>query len=188
MADSAQGVVLTFAGRAREGRDILARVRQELLDSGYLVQLTAIDIPYGVAIVQAGDFAGGVAHLEQCIATFSGWRNKRMLAWAHLALGEIYRGLAAQRPPMRVLRQNVRFFAGALPAAKRRAREHLQEAVRYAQAADTPGTLAQALAGLGFLSAASGQSAESRLYLEEAQQIAAELGAEKLAGRIAAAL
>ena len=188
MADSAQGVVLTFAGRAEEGRDLLARVRQELIETGYLVQLTAIDIPYGVALVGSGDFAGGVAHLEHCIATFSSWRNKRMLAWAHLALGEIYRGLAAQRPPMRVLRQKVRFFAGALPSAKRRAREHLQEAVRCAQAADTPGMLAQALAGLGFLSAASGPSAESRGYLEEARQIAEELGAEKLAARIAAAL
>jgi hypothetical protein len=49
--------------------------------------------------VQSGDYADGVAHLEQCIATFSTWRNKRMLAWAHLALGEIYRGLAAKRPP-----------------------------------------------------------------------------------------
>jgi class 3 adenylate cyclase/tetratricopeptide (TPR) repeat protein len=188
MADSAQGVVLTFAGRAEEGRDILARVRQELLDTGYLVQLTAIDIPYGLAMVGSGDFARGVAHLEQCIATFSGWRNKRMLAWAHLALGEIYRGLASQRPSIRMLRQNVRFFAGALPVAKRRAREHLQEAVRYAQAADTQGMLAQALAGLGFLGAASGQRTESRLYLEEAQQIAEDLGAEKLAARIAAAL
>ncbi|MET0792427.1 MAG: AAA family ATPase, partial [Polyangiaceae bacterium] len=188
MADSAQGVVLTFAGRAEEGRDILARVRQELLDAGYLVQLTAIDIPYGLAMVGSGDFAGGVAHLEQCIATFSGWRNKRMLAWAHLALGEIYRGLGSQRPSIRMLRQNVRFFAGALPVAKRRAREHLQEAVRYAQAADTQGMLAQALAGLGFLGAASGQRTESRLYLEEAQQIAEDLGAEKLAARIAAAL
>ncbi|MEZ0277923.1 MAG: adenylate/guanylate cyclase domain-containing protein [Methylibium sp.] len=188
MADSAQGVVLTFAGRAEEGRDILARVRQELLDAGYLVQLTAIDIPYGLAMVGSGDFARGVAHLEQCIATFSGWRNKRMLAWAHLALGEIYRGLASQRPSIRMLRQNVRFFAGALPVAKRRAREHLQEAVRYAQAADTQGMLAQAVAGLGFLGAASGQRTESRLYLEEAQQIAEDLGAEKLAARIAAAL
>ena len=87
-----------------------------------------------------------------------------------------------------MLRQNVRFFAGALPVAKRRAREHLQEAVRYAQAADTQGMLAQALAGLGFLGAASGQRTESRLYLEEAQQIAEDLGAEKLAARIAAAL
>ena len=188
LAVSASHGKLTFAGRAEEGRDILARVRQELLDTGYLVQLTAIDIPYGLAMVGSGDFARGVAHLEQCIATFSGWRNKRMLAWAHLALGEIYRGLASQRPSIRMLRQNVRFFAGALPVAKRRAREHLQEAVRYAQAADTQGMLAQALAGLGFLGAASGQRTESRLYLEEAQQIAEDLGAEKLAARIAAAL
>jgi hypothetical protein len=48
--------------------------------------------------------------------------------------------------------------------------------------------LAQALAGLGFLGRGSGQSAESRLYLEEARQIAEDLGAEKLVARITAAL
>ncbi|HWM30823.1 MAG TPA: hypothetical protein VNO69_03865 [Methyloceanibacter sp.] len=60
--------------------------------------------------------------------------------------------------------------------------------MRFAQAADTPGLLAQALASLGFLSAASGQHTESREYLEEARQIADELGALKLSTRIAAAL
>jgi tetratricopeptide (TPR) repeat protein len=187
MADSAQAVVLAGAGRP-EGIDMLARLRDEVIGCGYLVQLTAIDIPYGLALVQSGDYAGGVAHLEQCIATFSTWRNKRMLAWAHLALGEIYRGLADQRPSLRVLRQNARFFVGALPGARRRAREHLEAAVRFAQAADTPGLLAQALAGLGLLGASSSQRAESREYLEEARQIADELGAEKLSSRIAAAL
>jgi hypothetical protein len=180
--------VLVSGGRAPEAVEILGRVRAQLVQSGYLVQLTAVDIPYGIAKVQAGDVAGGVAHLDQCIATFSGWRNQRMLAWAHLALGEIYRGLAAKRPPVKVLRRNVRFFAGALPSAKRRAREHLEQAVRFAQKADTPGLLAQGLAGLGFLSASAGQHAGSRHYLEEARQLAEELGAEKLAARIAAAL
>jgi class 3 adenylate cyclase len=188
MADSAQGVVLAGAGRTDEASGILSRVRAQLLESGYLVQLTAIDIPYGGAMVQSGDIAGGVAHLERCIETFSTWRNKRMLAWAHLVLGEIYRGLAAKRPPIRLLRQNARFFVGALPAAKRRARMHLEEAVRFAQEADTPGLLAQALAGLGFLGAASGQQVDSRQYLEEARQIADKLGAAKLTARIAAAL
>ncbi|MGV1013944.1 MAG: hypothetical protein ACOYB4_03140, partial [Methyloceanibacter sp.] len=187
MADSAQGVVLAGAGRA-EATDVLARVREEIIGCGYLVQKTAVDIPYGGALVQSGDYAVGVAHLEHCLATFSTWRNKRMLAWAHLALGEIYRALAAKRPPLRLLRQNARFFIGALPSAKRRAREHLEAAVRYAQEADTQGMLAQALAGLGFLSAGLGQQAEARKYLDEARQIAGTLGAEKLSARIAAAL
>jgi hypothetical protein len=111
-----------------------------------------------------------------------------MLAWAHLALGEIYRGLAGARPSIRLLRQNARFFVAALPGAKRRAREHLEQAVRYAQDADTPGMLAQALASLGLLGAAAGHDAQARGYLEEARAIAEDLGAEKLADRISAAL
>ncbi len=188
MADSAQGVVLAGAGRPGEAKDILARVRALLIETRYLVQLTAIDIPYGVAIAQSGDLAGGVAHLEAAIERFSTWRNQRMLAWAHLALGEIYRGMVGTLPSVKLLRQNARFFVAALPSAKRRAREHLEQAVHYAQAADTPGTLAQALAGLGLLGAASGQGAQSRAYLEEARAIAEALGADKLSARISAAL
>jgi hypothetical protein len=188
MADSAQGAVLASAGRPVEAKAILGRVRALLLETGYLVQLSAIDIPYGLAIAQAGDLAGGVAHLEACIETFSTWRNARMLAWAHLALGELYRALAGARPSVRLLRQNARFFMTALPAAKRRAREHLEQAVHYAQAADTPGMLAQALAGLGLIGATSGQEAQARSYLEEAHAIAEDLGAERLAARISAAL
>ncbi|MCJ7599647.1 MAG: hypothetical protein MUO41_13705 [Methyloceanibacter sp.] len=186
MADTAQGVVLADAGRA-EGRNGLARVRAEVVGCGYLVQLTAIDIPYGAAIVQSGDYAGGVGHLEQCIhlldlaqqadAGLGASRTRRDLSWACGQAASDARSC-----------QNARFFVGALPWAKRRAREHLEAAMRFAQAADTPGLLAQALASLGFLSAASGQHAESREYLEEARQIADELGAEKLSVRIAAAL
>jgi tetratricopeptide (TPR) repeat protein len=188
MADSVQGVVLTGAGRA-EGLEVLTRMRNEVVACGYLLQLSAIDIPYGLAVAQSGDYAGAAAHLERCIASFSTWRNKRMLAWAHLVLGEIYRALAAKQQPLTLsaLRRNARFFLRALPSARRRAREHLEKAVGFAQAADTPGFLAQSLAGLGFLCAASGHHAETRQYLAEAQQIASELGAVKLGARIAAA-
>jgi class 3 adenylate cyclase/tetratricopeptide (TPR) repeat protein len=189
MADSAQGVVLTGAGRAEEGLRILERVRREIIKCGYLVQLTAIEIPCGMAMVGSGDYAGGVADLENTLKRFSSWRNPRMLAWGHLALGEIYLRLAtAERlPPPRLLRKNASFFLRALPAAKRRARRHFEEALRFAQKADTPGFLAQALAGLGFASKATGQAVLAQGYLEEARAIGEGLGAEKLIVRIDAA-
>ena len=94
MAESAQGVVLVGAGRPVEGLSILERLRREVIEASYLVQLTTIEIPCGIAMVLSGNYAGGVADLENTIARFSRWRNKRMLAWGHLALGEVYLSLA----------------------------------------------------------------------------------------------
>jgi tetratricopeptide (TPR) repeat protein len=190
MSDSVQGVVLTGAGRADAGLTILERIRREIIRCGYLVQLTAIEIPCGIAMVRTGDYAGGVADLENTLMRFSKWRNPRMLAWGHLALGEIYLQLATagKLPPARILRKNASFFVRALPGAKRRARKHFEEAVQHAQKADTTGMLAQALAGLGIVSKATGQISLSRGYLEEARAIAEGLNAKKLIARIDAAL
>ena len=87
-----------------------------------------------------------------------------------------------------MLRQNASFFVRAIPGAKRRARRHLEEAVRYAHEADTPGMLAQGLADLGLLSKAAGQLAAAREFLEQARAIAEELGAKTLIARIDAVL
>ncbi len=190
MAESAQGVVLVGAGRPLEALSILGRLRREVIEASYLVQLTLIEIPCGIAMVQSGDYAGGVADLENTLARFARWRNKRMLAWGHLALGEVYLSLATagKLPPSRVLRHNASFFVRAIPAARRRARRHLEEAVRYAHAADAPGVLAQSLADLGLLCKWAGQLPAARKFLEEARAIAEELGAKNLIGRIDAAL
>src|SRR5262249_7143225 len=113
-----------------------------------------------------------------------------MLAWGHLALGEVYLALATsdKLPPTKMLRQNATFFVRALPSAKRRARRHLQEAVRYAREADTPGILAQGLVDLGVLSKWGGQLAPAQKFLEQARAIAEGIGAKTLVGRIDAAL
>lgn len=190
MSDSVQGVVLTGAGRADAGLTILERIRREIIRCGYLVQLTAIEIPCGIAMVGTGDYAGGVADLENTLARFAKWRNPRMLAWGHLALGEIYLQLATagKLPPARIIRKNASFLVRAFPAAKRRARKHFEEAVQFAQKADTTGMLAQALAGLGIVSKATGQLTLAHGYLEEARAIAEGLKATKLIARIDAAL
>ncbi|MGA7456775.1 MAG: hypothetical protein WBW51_05550, partial [Methyloceanibacter sp.] len=146
--------------------------------------------PCGMAMVGTGDYAGGVADLENTLRRFSKWRNPRMLAWGHLALGEIYLQLATagRLPPPRLLRKNASFFVRALPGAKRRARKHFEAAVQFAQKADTAGMLAQALTGLGELSKVTGHPGLARGYLEEARAIAEGLNAEKLIQRIDTAL
>jgi class 3 adenylate cyclase/tetratricopeptide (TPR) repeat protein len=190
MAESAQGVVLVGAGRPAEGLSILERLRREVIDSSYMVQLTAIEIPLGLAMALAGDYAGGVADLENTLKRFSTWRNKRLLAWGNLALGEVYLSLATTEklPAPNILRRNASFFVLALPRAKSRARKHLKEAVRLAQAANAKGTLAQALADLGALSKSTGEQTVARAYFDEARAIATELGIKTLIGRIDAAL
>ena len=190
MADSAQGVVLAGAGQADAALSILERVRREIIRCGYLVQLTAVEIPCGIAMVGTGNYAGGVADLENTLKRFSKWRNQRMMAWGNLALGEIYLQLAmADRlPSARVLRKNASFFVHALPGAKRRARKHFEAAVQFAQKADTAGMLAQALTGLGELTKFAGHVGLARGYLEEARAIAEGLNAEKLIQRIDAML
>jgi class 3 adenylate cyclase/tetratricopeptide (TPR) repeat protein len=190
MAESAQGVVMVGAGRPLEGLGILERLRREVIESSYLVQLTTIEIPCGVAMVLAGDYAGGVADLENTLARFASWRNTRMMAWGHLALGEVYLSLAmsGKLPPPKMLRQNASFFVRAIPSAKRRARRHLEEAIRHASEADTPGILAQGLAALGLLSKWGGQIAPAQKFFAQARAIAEEIGAKTLVGRIDAAL
>lgn len=190
MADSVQGVVLTSAGNAEAGLEILERIRREIIKCGYLVQLTAIEIPCGMAMVGAGNYAGGVADLENTLKRFSTWRNPRMLAWGHLALGEIYLQLATagRLPPARTLRRNASFFLRALPGSRRRARKHFEQAVHHAQKADTTGMLAQALTGLGLVTKVMGHTALAQGYLEEARAIAEGLRAGTLIARIDAAL
>ena len=141
-------------------------------------------------MVGAGDYAGGVADLENTLKRFSTWRNPRMLTWGHLALGEIYLALATadRLPNPRTLRQNASFFLRALPVARRRARKHFEAAMQFAQKADTTGLLAQALAGLGMVTKAMGYASLAQGYLEEARAIAEGLNAAKLIARIDAAL
>jgi hypothetical protein len=172
-----------------EALSILERLRREVITASYLVQLTTIEIPCGVAMVLSGDYAGGVADLENTLARFSAWRNKRMLASGHLALGEVYLSLATsgKSPAPEMLRQNASFAAPAIPSVEGRALRHLEEAVRYASEADTPGLLAQGLADLGLLSKWGGQLAPAREFFEQARAIAEELGAKTLVSRIDAA-
>lgn len=190
MAESAQGIVLVGAGRAADGLTLLERLRREVIEASYLVQLTTIEIPCGLAMVQSGDYGRGVADLKNTLARFAAWRNSRMVAVGHLALGQTYLSLAGAGalPTARALRQNASFFMRALPGARRRARRHFEEAVRFAREADAPGLLAEGLAGLGLLAEAGRRPDAARKLLEEARAIAEEIGAKHLVGRIDAAL
>ena len=71
-----------------------------------------------------------------------------------------------------------------MPFARRRARRHLEEAIRLAREAETSGFEAQALIDMGLLYKASRQPAAARDYFGQARRVAEALGAVELISRI----
>ena len=147
---------------------------------GYLVQLTAVEIPYRYRHAARRRCApGGVAHLKRALGLFADWRNTR-----RVGLGQPRAGghLSATRhqfnelpPQASVLhaQQCGASFIRAKTGAKRLARRSSRGSGSGSlQEADTPGFLAQGLAALGVLCKATRQLPSSRKYFEEARQIA----------------
>ena len=89
-----KGVVLMLQGQFDEARDLLGHVRKVAHEDSFQVLLTSVEIPYGAALVFSGDTKAGLSVLENAIEMFSEWRNARMVAWAHLVLGEIHLHMA----------------------------------------------------------------------------------------------
>jgi hypothetical protein len=164
MADSAQGWCWRERAMRRKVCAFSSTCAAKSSDD-YLVQLTAIEIPCGLAMAGSGDYAGGVADLENTLKRFSTWRNKRMLAWGYLALGDTPAFSCAHCP---------RRGAGRAGISRK--------PVRFAQKADTAGMLAQAIVRL--VIKAAGQAVLAQGYLEEARAIAEGLGANRLITRI----
>ena len=132
------------------------------------------DVPFGVALVLSGRLAAGIRWIENAIRQAVIIGNAGIPATGHMALGEIYLEmvLGDKRLPLRVLLRNLGFIAKAFPFARRRARRHLEEAVRRARDADLPGILARSLFDLGVLGKVSRRFDEARRCLEEAHTLA----------------
>jgi tetratricopeptide (TPR) repeat protein len=146
-------------------------VRKVAHDQTFQVLLTYVEIPYGIARVFSGKLQEGVGDLHGAIELFSRWGNSRMVAWAHLALGEIWLHQAASDNSL---------FQENLDKAKR----HLEEAIRIGQKANADGHVAEAMLNLSLLAKASEQFDVATNYLERARSVAAPLGWPELTGRI----
>ena len=189
-ARGAKGVSLALMGRGREGLEILREVRRELVDGDVLYSLLGIDIPLGVAMVLAGEMRAGVRWIEEAIRRFSEWGNETAPAFGHLILGEMYLQMVLrERPvPTDILVRNLGFVLRTLPVAARKARRHLEEAMRMARAAAIPAVMARSLLNLGRLCETKRRWREARTHLDEAHRIAETLESPLLTERIRAAI
>jgi tetratricopeptide (TPR) repeat protein len=152
----------------------------------FLTLLLGTDIPYGAALVLAGQMAAGIRWIEASIQRFAAWGNATQPATGHMILGEIYlqMALGKKEPPLRVILRNLGFVLRTLPLASYKARRHLEEAVRRARHVGMPGILARSLLDLGLLYAAKKRWEEARTSLEQALQLAESLASSALREKI----
>jgi len=189
-ARGVQGSSLALKGQGLEASEILKEVRDEMVHGDYFYALAGVEMPYGVAQVMAGHMAAGVRWIKEANQRFSAWGNETMPVIGHMILGEIYlqMALGKEKPPFRVILRNLGFVLSSLPVASRKARCHLEEAVRLARDVDSPGYLARSLLDLGLLCQAKKYRDEALTYLEEAHQIAEPLQSPVLSQKIRRAL
>ncbi len=173
-----KGVALSFTGRVAEGLEIVSKVRQGIIRTGFLPLLGGIDIPYGAVLVQAGHVEEGVRHLNDAIKYWTSLGNCPVPVWAHLALGDVYAQIAmgTMKLTPSVLLENFWFMVRKFTVACRSARRHYEHVVQCAKAFNMPWVLARGLYSLGTLSQAKNRHEEARSYYEEALKVAETSG------------
>jgi uncharacterized protein HemY len=92
------------------------------------------------------------------------------------------------RIPLRTLLRNLGFLLRSRPFAARKARHHLEEAIRIARSAGVPAVLARCLMNLGILEHVQKRPEDAARHLEEARQIAESVDLQVLLDKIRAAL
>ena len=169
-----KGVALSFTGRISEGMEILSKVRQDIIKTGFLPLLAGIDIHYGAVLVLAGHLEQGVRHLNDAIKYWTSLGNYSLPVWGHLYLGDIYMRMAMGKMelPFSTILRDLWFIVRTLPVARRKACHHYEEVLRSARVYNMPGLLVRGLYGLGMLSMEGKDYNKARSYLEEALQIA----------------
>ena len=184
-----KGAALSFTGRISEGLEILSKVRQDIIKTGFLPLLVGIDIPYGAVLVLAGHLEKGVRHLNDAIEYWTSLGNFSLPVWGHLALGDVYARLAmgAMKLSSGAILENFWFLVRHFPFARRTARRHYEHVVRSARAFDMPWLLARALYSLGVLSQARKRNKEALSYYKEALEVA-ETSEFEIAVKIRSAL
>ena len=187
---AAKGAALSLMGRAREGVAILREVRREIIEGNRLTLLLGVDFPYGAALALAGEMNAGVGVAEEAIRRFTAWGTAAPPAFGHMFLGELYLRMLQRgtRIPLRTLLRNLGFLLRSRPFAARKARHHLEEAIRIARSAGVPAVLARCLMNLGILEHAQKRSEDAARHLEEARQIAESVDLQGLLDKIRAAL
>ena len=181
-----KAIALIMMGRAEEGAAIFRPLRQAMWDGGLLLALTAAEGPYGLAMILAGDIAGGVKWIEEAGRRVESWGFHAGPAFTDLYLGEVYLEMAVgdDKPSTAVMRRNLWFLLRTIPFAASKAQRHLEDAERYFRAYDMPAFLSWTLADLGRLHAAKKRNDRARACLDEARPLAESVEQPVLVERI----
>jgi tetratricopeptide (TPR) repeat protein len=173
-ARAVRASALASMGKVSDGLELLSTMRRDILENDFILLLAGVDMPYGAALVLAGQMSEGVKHLNDAIQYWRSRGNYTQPMQGRLILGDIYFQLALRRykPPVGIILKNLWFLLKVLPVAHRKARRYFEEVARYARAHNMPGYLAKALYGLGVLSHKKKKDDVARSYLEEALQVA----------------
>jgi ATP/maltotriose-dependent transcriptional regulator MalT len=167
----ARGLAQLTAGQPVESLATLQDFNRLARKAGFLAFFVVSEVPEAAARAFAGDPAGAIAALEASITRFTKWHNARIVAWAHLVLGQIYLAAASAEKPSSA-------SSSTEPSSSLvKAEHHLVEAAATARAAGVKGFLLQALttmvdAGLGQF-----KGAQRATSLADARSVAVEIGA-----------
>lgn len=173
-ARAVKGNALVLSGKVIEGLEILRTIRNTIIRSEFILPLAMVDMPFGKAMVMAGQISQGVTHIHDSMAYWAALGNYTQRVWGNEHLGDVYLQLAMGKRALspRIFLRNLCFLVRTLPVAHRKARHHFEEVVRDARAYKMPGYLAKALYGLGLLSRAKKDLKEARSLLDEALKVA----------------
>jgi class 3 adenylate cyclase/tetratricopeptide (TPR) repeat protein len=189
IAEAGLGAGLAMLGRGAEALPLLADAYQRFFSRGMLVPLPTIGPFKGIAMLQAGDMAGGTRWIEQCMVRSEAWGSQQSVATGNLVLGEIYTRMALgqDRPALGVMLRNIGFLLRTLPFSAGKARRHLGLALDFFRRVEAPSYTAWALYDLALLDQRKGRRAEAAAKLAEAGELAASVEALALCDMIDAA-
>ncbi len=173
-AGANKGLALALGSRNPAGVEMVAEARHELETGGGTVLLGWFDLPFGVAMIVTGRMADGLRAIQAAMQRFEEWGYARGPALGHLVLGEIYLHLAlrSESPSWSVVVKNLGFIVAALPCAARRARRHLEVAVRAARELGLSAIQARALHDQALLLLARRRWGPARECLDQAAALA----------------
>jgi ATP/maltotriose-dependent transcriptional regulator MalT len=167
----ARGVAQLTAGQPVESLATLQEFHRLARNAGFLAFLVVSEVPEAAARAFSGDPAGAIAALEASITRFTNWRNARIVAWAHLVLGQIYLAAASAEKP------SSESPSTEQSGARVRAEHHLLEAAAVARTAGVKGFLLQALTTMADAALGPFKGEERAISLADAKSIAVEIGA-----------
>ncbi|MDP7603566.1 MAG: hypothetical protein QF546_06990, partial [Alphaproteobacteria bacterium] len=164
IAEAGLGAGLAMLGRGAEALPLLADAYQRFFSRGMLVPLPTIGPFKGIAMLQAGDMAGGTRWIEQCMVRSEAWGSQQSVATGNLVLGEIYTRMALgqDRPALGVMLRNIGFLLRTLPFSAGKARRHLGLALDFFRRVEAPSYTAWALYDLALLDQRKGRGAGRR--------------------------